>query len=507
MIVFFKEKSKSASDYISFSEKSLDRRTKKNVQFDEKDLPVSSDFLMALNQDGEILNVSRWLNAVSYSTLLTPDELLSKYDFISHIKSMGNAKPANIKNLDFEVKDLEYGTAIDQIQQLNLDCLHNMGYTGQGIYVGIIDAGFNNMDGINYFDSVYLENRILDSFNFVNVGQTIYASSGHGTSVSSCIVGEKLDPEAYGGGAIDVNLALYLTEDVASETEIEEFNLVAALERCDSVGVDVVNISLGYFNFDDTLTSHVYGDLDGQTTIAAIGINIAATKGIVVSTSAGNSGPGNISTPCDADGGLCVGAVDVMGIYASFSSVGPAADGEVKPDVVATGQDTWLISAGGNLTTGNGTSFSSPLMAAATACLVQANPTKTVPEIIDAIRQSAHQYATPDDLLGYGIPDFCLAHDILNPPSGVGLTEINADMIDIYPVPSSDYFVIDNLNSEDEMIEIELFNSMGETVLHMERELIDNKIKVITEGLSNGVYTLQIINNSSVGRKKVLLVD
>jgi subtilisin family serine protease len=229
-----------------------------------------------------------------------------------------------------------------------------------------------------------------------------------------------------------------LSEDVATETEIEEFNLVAALERCDSIGVDVVNISLGYFEYDDSTTSHVYADLDGLTTIAAIGVNVAATKGIFVASSAGNSGPSNISTPCDAIGTFCVGAVDEFDDLAFFSSVGPSADGRIKPDVAARGQGAWLIGQSGVLGQGSGTSFSSPILAGATACLIQANPNRTVQEVMDAMRQSASQFSAPDEFKGYGIPDFCVAHEILS--DDTGLADFNETKLIVYPVPTSHNF-------------------------------------------------------------------
>ena len=356
-------------------------------------------------------------------------------------------------NSSISVSDVT--SSATQIEQLNLDCLHDLGYTGNSIYLAVIDAGFNNMDNINYFDSVYLESRVLDNYNFVNNTPFVYAFSGHGTAVSSCIVAEKAGMDNYAGAAIDVSLALYVAEDVTSETEIEEFNVVLALERCDSAGVDLANISLGYFNFDDSTTSHVYADLDGQTTIAAMGVNTAFSKGIVVLTSAGNSGPSNISTPCDASDGLCVGAIDEFGDYASFSSVGPNAAGQVKPDVAAMGKDSWVIMASGDLSVGSGTSFSSPIMAGATACLIQANPTKTAGQIMEAIRESAHQFSAPDGLLGYGIPDFCVANDILN--NSAVINESAFGKLQVYPVPASEFIIVGGFGQTKTEIKTMLF--------------------------------------------------
>ena len=311
----------------------------------------------------------------------------------------------------------------------------------------------------------------------------------------------------YAGAAIDVSLALYVAEDVTSETEIEEFNVVLALERCDSAGVDLANISLGYFNFDDSTTSHVYADLDGQTTIAAMGVNTAFSKGIIVLTSAGNAGPSNISTPCDASDGFCVGAIDEFGDYASFSSVGPNAAGQVKPDVAAMGKDAWVIMASGDLSTGSGTSFSSPIMAGATACLIQANPTKTAGQIMDAIRESAHQFSAPDSLLGYGIPDFCVANDILN--NSAVINESVFDKLQVYPVPASEFIIVDGLGETKTEIKTTAFQYFrSDRFVRNTRCERGGKIVMRVSGIEAGVYTLELTEKNDVRHyKRILITD
>lgn len=506
MIVFFKDKN-AANQLQEFSKRTKERRVRNNVRPDAKDLVVNSDYLAALSQDGELLGVSRWLNAVSYSSSLSDEELVTKHPFILKTIRIGKARTEQNRGEQMsEEKALDYGMAATQIEQLSLDCLHDLGYTGNGIYLAVIDAGFNNMDNIDYFDSVHLEGRILDNYDFVNNTSFVYALSGHGTAVSSCIVAEKDSPDKYIGAAKDVNLALYVTEDITSETEIEEFNLVLALERCDSAGVDLANISLGYFNFDDTTTSHVYADLDGQTTIASIGVNTAFSKGIIVLTSAGNSGPSNISTPCDASDGFCVGAIDEFGDYASFSSVGPNAVGQVKPDVVAMGKDAWVIMASGDLSSGSGTSFSSPIMAGATACLIEANPTKTAGQIMDAIRESAHQFSTPDNFLGYGIPDFCSANDLLNNSAGINGTTIYGP--NVYPVPASDYIIVSGLEEINKQVKITLFSTSGAVVLSELYKVNKGETVFSISGVAAGMYTMQVTENGGKSHyKRVLISD
>jgi subtilisin family serine protease len=367
--------------------------------------------------------------------------------------------------------------------------------------VGVIDAGFNNMDSHNYFDSVYLEGRLIDTFNFVNSAETVYGFSGHGMSVSSCIVGEGSTPDQYIGAAVDVDLALYLTEDVSSESEIEEFNLVAALERADSIGIDLINISLGYFGFDDSTTSHVYADLDGVTTIASIGVNVAKSKGIFVVTSAGNSGPSTISTPCDATGALCAGAVTNQGNYAWFSSVGPSADGRVKPDVMARGGDAWFVNGADSLQQGNGTSFSSPILCGAVACLMQANPGRTIDDVMNAIRESASLFTTPNDSMGYGIPDFCLANDILTASSSI--SELQETQVSIYPIPTSGNLLISGLIVSENQVSISIYNNLGQLVFNNEEAVNSGELKLNVSSLSNGMYTLVLHQEGSQIRRNI----
>jgi subtilisin family serine protease len=506
-IIFLKDNTKTShtTNYSEFlSPRSLARRERQNIDFNELDLPVNKDIIRILSLEGDLLNTSKWLNAVTLKTSVNPDYLLANYDFIERIQVVKPSKSSEIYKFERDTKSPEYGLATNQIEQLNLDCLHDLGYTGSGIYLGVIDAGFRGMDTISYFDSVHLENRILESYNFVNNSTDIFDYSGHGTAVSSCIVGEKNNPSEYAGTAVDVDLALFVTEDLDSETEIEEFNLVAALERADSIGTDVVNISLGYFEFDGSGTSHLFSDLDGVTTVAAIGVNIASTKGIFVTISAGNSGPANISTPCDAKGGYCAGAVNETGNYAFFSSVGPSADGRIKPDGVARGEEAWLISETGTLTQSNGTSFSSPILAGAVACLIQANPNKTVQEVMAAIRTSSSQYNSPDEFLGYGIPDFCIAHSLLN--SDVSLSKKNTTEFELFPNPTRDYVTVKLVSKN--IQSIKLINELGQTIKIINKDNIGESTLLDLRNLNHGLYIIQLtLNNGTQLHKKILVQD
>ncbi|MFT5777364.1 MAG: serine protease AprX [Crocinitomicaceae bacterium] len=504
MIIFLKDKEQLEPEQLqqNFSERALQRRLKNRVQFDQHDWPVTQSYLDLLAEHGKVLQTSRWLNAVKFETETSASVLQIEFDFISEIQTFSKLTgKSTINKWELEeAKALNYGYADTQALQINANCLHDLDFTGVGVYVAIIDAGFRGMDTIPYFDSLYLQARLLDSHDFIN-DSSVYAYSGHGTSVTSTIVAEGNFPDAFTGTGKDVDLALYVSEDVASETQLEEFNLIAALERCDSVGVDIANISLGYFEFDDSLTNYIYDDLDGQTTISAIGVTIAASKGIIVVSSAGNSGPDHITTPADADSILSIGAIDGFENYAWFSGVGPSFDGRVKPDVVSRGGGSWFIASDGLLKNGNGTSFSSPIIAGAVACLVQAYPTRTAQEIIQMVRESGHQFAAPDTLMGYGIPDFCKA--FLSTPEIVGIES------SVFPIPADDHITIESaaFNSLDKLT-IQLIDLSGRLTLEGKSvAVISNSVVIITEELKDGFYILTLSNNSNqpILQRKILV--
>ena len=502
-IVFFKDKGTVSNNFLNqFSQRSLERRTKFNIPFDFKDFPVDSHYLADLSNLGSVKSVSRWLNAAVVDVSLSKEELKKKFDFIEKIVEIKFSPVSVIEKEEFaQKKAISYGVARDQITQLNLDCLHDLGYEGEGVFLGVIDAGFNNMNTIDYFDSIYNDNRVIETFDFVNNDANVYGYSAHGTGVSSCIIAQNTTPIVYYGTAVDVDVALYRSEDADTETIEEEFNLVLALERCDEIGIDIANISLGYVDFDDPNDTHSFSDFDGRTTIAAIGVNAAASKGIAVIAAAGNSGPSTIGTPCDADSVLCVGAVNNNGDYALFSSVGPSADGQIKPDVVARGESAAVVYDAGDVVFLNGTSFASPIMCGATACLMQAHPNRTPMDIFKAIRQSASQFTMPDGQMGYGIPDMCVANDLLIETASID--EVSKLNLIVYPNPAKDFITIKGLSNSEEL-RIKLISSIGKVIKQDSSKIVQGMSVVDLRELNNGVYFIEfIVDGSLYGVEKI----
>ena len=495
LIVFFKDKAN--SNYIEVSDKSMQRRVKNNVEIDSRDKNVSPTYISEMDAVGRVMNVSRWLNGVTMTTDMDPEVMMSTYDFIKSVRVSKSITPVKHKKelLDDEAK-ADYGPAQHQIEQINLDCLHDLGYDGDGIYVAVIDAGFRGMDTISYFDSAFVEGRILDTYDFLDGDTDVYQHSSHGTSVSSCIFAESSGSNPISATAVEVDVALYVSENPFSETIAEEFDLVAALERADSVGADIATISLGYTNFDNWQDNHSYADMDGETTIAAIGVNAAASKGILVMVAAGNDGPNTISTPCDADSCLCVGAMDDNGWYADFSSIGPSSDNQVKPDIIARGEDATVVSDNGNITTANGTSFATPIMAGAMACLMQANPQSTLDELMFAIRRSGNSYNNPNIYTGYGRPDLCEANDTLYQLSIVGLETNDFNNIELYPNPTNGIIVVKGFNQA-ENISFCLTNMLGEMAEITSVQYVNKQFIIELDGLSDGIYILEIMDSGS----------
>jgi hypothetical protein len=190
-------------------------------------------------------------------------------------------------------------------------------------------------------------------------------------------------------------------------------------------------------------------------------------------------------------------------VIAGFSSVGPAADGQVKPDVVATGEEAWGVSQWGTVGAGNGTSFASPIICGATICLMQANPTVPPMDIFEAIRQSADQYITPDEFKGYGIPDFCVAHDILQHAS-LGEKEKSNSLL-FFPNPANEFLTIQGIENG-ASAHVKVFNTTGQIVLS-ESNLVKNGTTIIgVQSLRTGVYIVEVIANGTVvGRERIVI--
>ena len=419
-------KDKAATEYSLkkpekyLSAKAIERRRKQNLPIDSTDLPVCRKYIDEIRKQGvKIVVTGKWDNFVTVScndtTLI--DRIAALPFVLSTEKvwiSPGAGKPSMATERDSVLNqptihpDSIYGRAITQIQMSNGDKLHEAGFKGQGMTIAVIDAGFHNVDKITAMQNI----RILGTKDFVNQQADIFAESSHGMSVLSCIGMNR--PDIMQGTAPEASFWLLRSEDEYSEHLVEQDYWSAAVEFADSVGVDVINTSLGYYSFDDKSKNYKYRDLDGRHALMSRQASHIADKGMILVCSAGNSGAGSwkkITPPGDADNVLTVGAIDKRAVLATFSSVGNTADHRVKPDVVAVGVGSDVIRTDGNQGRANGTSFSSPIMCGMVTCLWQACPTLTAKEVIELVRRSGDRAGFPDNIYGYGVPDMWKAYN------------------------------------------------------------------------------------------------
>ena len=368
--------------------------------------------------------------------------------------------------------------------------------------IGLFDGGFYKADTVHAFDSLWQQGRIKGYWDFITEDTSIFWEyDGHGKYVLS-IVGANW-PDSMMGAAPDANFLLARTEDVSSEKRLEEYAWVKAMEWAADLNVDIIHSSLGYSVFDTLQGDYTYADMDGESTIITRATDIAFSKGIFVTNSAGNEGEDEwhyITAPCDGKHVLCVGSVDSNQQHSPFSSYGPSADGRVKPDVVAMGQGVTYINNQANLRTGSGTSFSGPIIAGFVACLKQAWPSLTNQQIYEAVIQSADRYSNPDTAYGYGLPNILVADSLLSVFSSIKTLE--NEIVAVYPNPASKKVTIRGSRN---ILHVEIIDYLGQTV----KRIAVNPIAELEVDCSNstaGMYVLRVrFQNGNVSSQKILI--
>ncbi len=472
-IIKFKDKTgtpfsiNNPSQYLS--PKAIQRRTKQNISIDSTDLPITPRYIDSIRLAGNVtvLNRSKWLNQVCIQT--TDAAALAKINSFPFVISSSavmriqqglpsadterkkiivkdNLRTASILQTTQTTADFfNYGNTYAQIHIHEGEFLHNKGFKGQGMLVAVMDAGFFNYQTLKAFDSVRNNNQIIETYDFVKNETSVNEDDAHGMYVFSIMAANV--PRVLVGTSPKAKYYLYRTEDVATEYPIEEQNWAAAAERADSIGVDVFSTSLGYTTFDNPVFNHTYAEMNGKTTIIAKANALAAKKGIISVVAAGNDGNNAwhyISTPADADGIVTVGSVTYTGVPSGFSSYGPASDGRIKPTVASVGQGTYFWSTNNQPATSNGTSLATPNLAGLITCLWQAYPEFTAIDIIEAVKKSSSKYSSPDDRVGYGIPNFRIAFEDLSRQRVTKNANqiLGNDWIKAYPNPFKDDLTI-----------------------------------------------------------------
>jgi serine protease AprX len=427
-LIAFTDKAQSSHSIMQpqnfLTKEALDRREQARIPIDSTDLPVSEAYVRQVSKIAHrVLVKSRWLNVVGVLADSAQLQQLKALPFVKAVEYLGpfygSRFPANAPSKARIVLDtlpkaqngfekVYEGYAAVQQQPIRAGVLRDLFQaTGAGVSVAVMDGGFTNIDASPFFAHFDRRGAIQSTRDLVEGDAAVYEASNHGSSVLSVMAGQI--PYYFAAPATEADYHLLITEDTGGEFPLEELNWIAGAEYADSVGVHVINASLGYTSFNDTTLSHSFKTLDGRTAIASRGAQIAARKGMIICNSAGNSGDEpwrHVGVPADTRGIVSVGATDREGVKASFSSFGPTADGRIKPDLVVPGEMIVAMTNDGlGVQFGNGTSYASPILAASIAALWSGFPEKTSQEIMDAVFLQANQTDAPDNATGYGLPN------------------------------------------------------------------------------------------------------
>lgn len=500
--VYFKDKAENgyAVDQPGefLSARSLQRRAWQGLSVDARDLPVTPAYLLQIKELGaEVKHVSRWLNGVA---MVNADSLLFRQvlelpftDTLAWEPGTGASYFPSSSGADrFEpprdpAPAFDYGISLEQAAMLGVDHLHDLGYTGRGVWIAVLDAGFRLVDSLPSFQSLISEGRLIGARNFVHSGSVFRENSSHGMNVLSSMAGNWTGNLV--GTAPDASYYLCMTEDPAQETRIEEIAWIEAAEYVDSLGFDVINTSLGYSDFDSTAFDYTYKDMDGKTTYISRAASLAASRGMIACNSAGNEGSDPwfyVTAPADATDILTVGAVDSEGAITGFSSRGPTYDARIKPDVVAQGALCVLQGTGGGLVLGSGTSFSSPILAGSVASLWQAYPDLSAVEMIRWVRQSGDRRMNPDATFGFGIPDMARTYwNITHVPAG-----LKPGRLELYPNPADRWIRVRLPGEESGFHEIRVYDMSGRMVMVREADLSTEIL--LPPSLQHGIYLMEI---------------
>ncbi len=537
-IVKFKDKTstpfsiKNPSQFLSA--KAIARRVKQNIPVDETDLPVVSRYIDSVRSTGNVivLDQSKWLNQICIET--TDSAALQKINSFSFVLKTQRVKRIerrfNERN-NFITRDkfneqinnitsilspagnyYSYGNSFNQVHIHNGEYLHDKGFHGEGMLIAIIDAGFYHYKTLPAFDSVNLKNQVVETHDFVANETSVNEDNAHGMMCFSIIAANL--PGQFVGTCPNANFLLYRSEDVSSESPVEEQYWIAAAERADSAGADVISTSLGYNTFDNSAFNYTYADMNGHTSMIAKAATMAARKGMIVLAAAGNEGDNSwhfITTPADADSIIAVGAVNSSGTPADFSSYGPSSDGRVKPDVASVGMGKVISDTSGAVASGNGTSFATPNLAGLVTCLWQAFPEFSNMEIIKSVEKSSSIFNSPDNRIGYGIPDFKKAFDALQQQQILknATSILGNNFLKVYPNPFKDNFTVLIKPEHTSTGIFKLFDISGKLYFTKQVSLQEGIIAIINfdkmQPLPKGMYILKFSDDKSKENFKLMV--
>lgn len=497
-MVFFTDKSGTPYSILApeefLSERALARREKQGIAIAENDLPVNPAYVQGVRDTGaDVIYTTRWMNGILISC---DDALLPSIQALQYVLSVEMVSPgshpasgnrAKFKN---EVTDTNDEATDVQLSMIGLDAMHASGNKGAEIIIAVLDGGFSGVNTSAPFQHLFTNNQIDPaSFDFISKTSNVFQYDDHGTRVLSIMAAQVAG--SFTGGVTEATFQLYVTEIVPTEYRIEEYHWLFAAERADSAGADIIHSSLGYSTFDMPSMDYTTDQMDGETAVVTKAAQIAFSKGMVIVASAGNEG--NIASwkiitaPADGEDVIAVGNVNSFGVRSSSSSIGPSADGRIKPDVVALGSGVSVIRANGAVLTGSGTSFAAPLVTALVAGIWKDNPDLKNSELVQVIRSTASQADNPDNSLGYGIPHYLAVKHYLEQ------VQQNKPVI-IFPNPVFSDLTVRPVSPEGGNLQFTLISAQGQVLT--EREIsfswLNHQYTADLSALASGLYILRI---------------
>ena len=505
------------------SARAIAKRVRFNIPVIEQDLPVNPHYIDSILKfsavPSQIIAISKWNNSVVIFYPETDnchaiiDAMLNHFSFVIDTLPVAYFKlpfispvppstpqsfnPSIPPSLNPSSCDYDYGNSIDNIHLHKGELLHKAGFCGEGMLICVIDAGWNGFDTISYFQPLYENGQIWGTRDLVPGVNNVYIGHKHGTMVTSEMV--TAIEGKFVGSAPRANYFFIRSENdfpLPNEQLVEEDFFAQAAEIADSLGADVISVSLCYGAFDYAWQNIFTPDSNtGMASIASRAASMLAQKGVIVAIAAGNMGSNDwhyITRPADAKDILAVGMVNKYGVVNSLSSYGPSADGRVKPDVAAAGDGAWVINEYGKIVQLSGTSCAAPIIAGLSACLWQALPQYSSLEIMDLIRKYGSRYTNPNYRIGYGIPNFYQCY--LDQTYGVQ-ENVKSEVL-VYPNPTTGELRVES--GELKVESVEVFDVYGKR-RKGEKELVIN----ISE-LEAGVYFVKITTEKGVVTKKII---
>ncbi|QMU28430.1 S8 family serine peptidase [Adhaeribacter radiodurans] len=508
--IYFKDKTNtpfSIQEPKTFlSTAALDRRQRYQIPVVSRDLPVTPEYVAQLKANGaRVWYTSRWFNGALVQCDTSTYRKIKALPFVKETQTVGlrasknpstngqnyiTLKNQNDQKLSFVKIQQEFGESYGQAKLIGVPAMHADGYRGEGISIAVFDGGFSGVNRIAAFNHLFRDKKIKATFDFVDKNANVFKKDNHGTEVLSTLAANQ--PGTFVGTAPQAVYSLFITEDVKREQKIEEINWLLAAEFADSAGVDIIQTSLGYNTFDGSSGNYSYQDMNGDKAICTRAADFAAATGMLVVVSAGNEGNNGwqyITAPADADSVLSIGATDSLGNRAIFSSLGPASDGRIKPELAGQGLKSAVIDSTGKIIGANGTSFSSPIICGLVAGFWQANRQLTNLQVMDYLKLSGSQATQPDNRLGFGIPHFKRAQLLAQQDSEKNLTGFK-----LFPNPVKDnHFTVLVPVNADQNTEIKIFNAIGQEVnvftYHYDKIKTDRTFVTFEiTGLSAGMY-------------------